>query len=771
MTEIGEKGVNLSGGQKQRVSLARAVLSDADIYLLDDPLSAVDAHVGKALFSLINDGYLKGKTRILATHQCQYLPKCDKIYVMEDGCIKASGTYQELLAKGLIQEEKETDEGEEAANPTDVKLQGSKAKKSMVGSMIPDNLKLPDKRKTVNPLAKTPKAEEDGKLIDDEEKEEGEVKWVVVKAFMVASGALPLAVLVTGLCGESIAKLLCDSWLAVFSSGEGFGMDSTEDKSVGFFIGIYLATGIAQSVFVYMRTATLLGFVCFNASKKLHTAALKAVLRAPTSFFDTTPLGRILNRFTRDIECLDTQLPMNIQQFLGCASITIGTVVFVTFAHPWVALAMLPLAVFYWRLAAFFRMSPREAQRIESVTRSPIFAQFSETLNGLSTVRAFGIQALMHKTMNGHVDTNNGVYYIQQALGQWLSLRLDVIGVTIAGLTGLVPIVQVTQGQAVNAGFSGLAGAYALELSTFLKHLTKMVSETEQKFNSVERLTEYIDNLMPEAEWHCLEDAKLDPQWPATGGLKFADVTMSYRKSLEPALRGVSFDIAGGQKVGVCGRTGSGKSSLMNALLRLVDFSGSILLDGVDISSVGLHTLRHRISLIPQDPVLFAASVRENLDPIEAAEGDEALMQALKHVNLHEEIERLGGLGYTVTDGGSNFSVGQRQLLCLARAVLRKSRLILLDEATASVDHDTDALIQGTIRTEFKASTVLTIAHRLNTILDSDSIIVMSEGIVAETGPVQTLCKDKNSMFSKLVDSANLQDVVDQMMSSPIAAA
>jgi ABC-type multidrug transport system fused ATPase/permease subunit len=297
-----------------------------------------------------------------------------------------------------------------------------------------------------------------------------------------------------------------------------------------------------------------------------------------------------------------------------------------------------------------------------------------------------------------------------------------------------------------------------------------MVSETEQKFNSVERLTDYIDNLAPEAQWTCLEDANLDPQWPATGGLKFTDVTMSYRKSLEPALRGVSFEIAGGQKVGVCGRTGSGKSSLMNALLRLVEYNGSIFLDGVDIAKVGLHTLRHRISLIPQDPVLFAASVRENLDPIEAAESDEVLKQALKHVNLHEEIERLGGLSYTVSDGGNNFSVGQRQLLCLARAVLRKSRLILLDEATASVDHDTDALIQTTIRREFAGSTVLTIAHRSNTILDSECIIVMSEGIVAETGSVQTLCKDKQSMFSKLVESANLQDVVDQM-NTPVAAA
>eukprot|EP00746_Dinoflagellata_sp_MGD_P011278 gnl/MRDRNA2_/MRDRNA2_123593_c0_seq1.p1 gnl/MRDRNA2_/MRDRNA2_123593_c0~~gnl/MRDRNA2_/MRDRNA2_123593_c0_seq1.p1 ORF type:complete len:953 (+),score=230.34 gnl/MRDRNA2_/MRDRNA2_123593_c0_seq1:187-2859(+) len=773
MTEIGEKGVNLSGGQKQRVSLARAVLSDSDIYLLDDPLSAVDAHVGKSLFNLIHDGYLKGKTRILVTHQSQYLPKCDSIYVMEDGCIKASGTYQELLAKNLIQQEKD-DEGDvtDATKQSDVQLKVPGARKSMVSASIPDVLKVPDKRKSVNPVAKTPKAAQlDGKLTENEFKEEGEVKWPVVKKFLAASGALPLLCLCVGLCGESIAKLVCDSWLAVYSTGEGYGMDNVNEKPVEFFIGIYLVTGIAQSIFVYIRTLTLLGFVCYNASKRLHKETLEAVLRAPTSFFDTTPLGRILNRFTRDIEALDAQLPQNVQQLLGCASITVGTVVFVIVAHPWVAVAMVPLAVFYWRLAAFFRMSPRETQRIESITRSPIFAQFSETLNGLSTVRAFGIQNLMQRIMNGHVDTNNGVYFIQQALGQWLSLRLDFIGVTIAGLSGLVPVIQVSQGQAVNAGFSGLAGAYALELSTFLKHLTKMVSETEQKFNSVERLTEYIDDLVPEAQWTCLEDSKLDPQWPATGGLKFADVTMSYRKSLEPALRGVSFEIAGGQKVGVCGRTGSGKSSLMNALLRLVEYNGSIFLDGVDIANVGLHTLRHRISLIPQDPVLFAASVRENLDPIEAAEGDEALKQALQHVNLHEEVERLGGLGYTVSDGGSNFSVGQRQLLCLARAVLRKSRLILLDEATASVDHDTDALIQGAIRREFAGSTVLTIAHRLNTILDSDCIIVMSDGIVAESGSVQTLCKDTNSMFSKLVESANLQDVVTQMMNTPVAAA
>jgi ATP-binding cassette subfamily C (CFTR/MRP) protein 1 len=371
--------------------------------------------------------------------------------------------------------------------------------------------------------------------------------------------------------------------------------------------------------------------------------------------------------------------------------------------------------------------------------------------------------------MNGHVDTNNGVYYIQQALGQWLSLRLDFIGLAIAGLTQFVPVLQVTQGAAVNAGLSGLAGAYALELSTFLKHLTKMVSETEQKFNSVERITDYIDNLAPEAEWTCLEDAKLDPQWPTTGSLKFSNVTMSYRKSLEPALRGVTFEIAGGNKVGVCGRTGSGKSSLMNALLRLVEYNGSIMLDGVDINKIGLHTLRHRISLIPQDPVLFAASVRENLDPIEAAENDDSLMTALTHVSLHEEVQRLGGLSYTVTDGGSNFSVGQRQLLCLARAVLRKSRLILLDEATASVDHETDTLIQVTIRREFAASTVITIAHRLNTILDSDTILVMSEGSVAESGSPKELCNNKSSMFSKLVESANLGDVVDQMH-SPLAA-
>jgi len=466
-----------------------------------------------------------------------------------------------------------------------------------------------------------------------------------------------------------------------------------------------------------------------------------------------------LNRFTRDMEFLDVNLVQSLSQFMNCFAGTSGAVVMICIVYPYFIILVLAMGFVYFMFTKYFRHASRELQRLESVTRSPIFSMLSESMAGVATITSYGISNNIMKMSDDLQDINAGITYITQICVYWLQMRLDVLAMIILLAVTLVPVCLPGL---VDPGYVGLSIVYAFDLNQLMKYMARMAAEIEQKFNAVDRVLDYIDNIDKEAEWGCLADSSLPEGWPAVGELTLKDVVMTYRPGLPPALKGVSFDVKGGEKIGVCGRTGSGKSSLIVAILRMTEYQGLIQVDGVDLQSLGLHVLRQRISMIPQDPVLFSSSLKSNMDPLGESTSDSELTSALQHVCLDEEVEKLGGLSFEVSEGGANFSVGQRQLLCLARAILRRSRLVLLDEATASVDSETDELIQRTIRNEFKSSTMLTIAHRLNTILDSDKILVMDAGVLGEYDTPKNLANDPTSRFHKFLVSAGSMEFIEK---------
>jgi len=733
LAEIGERGITLSGGQKQRISLARACFSGAEIVLLDDPLSAVDAHVGNHLMQHVigDSGLLAGKTRIFATHQLQCLENCHCIYMLKDGRVEHTGNFATLTSQGHLKVDQTTHQGGQ-----DVEEEG-------------DTADIPTRRDS----------KKDGELVMDEEREEGELQMRVVRAYVKAGGLRLFCVWLCALLLQVSAQLCTESWLAAWSSGEGMGVRREDDRPLEFWIGIYFGLGMMQGVFLLLRNLMLLVYHTIRASQTLHDRMIFSVLRGKMLFFDRNPLGRILNRFTRDLEYIDVVLVQSISQFVNTLSGALAALLMICIIYPFFSVVALVMMLIYHYITRFFRNAARELQRLESVTRSPIFSLLSESQGGVSTIRGYGVRHHIVAMADKAIDLNTGIILLTQSCGSWLQLRLDLLALMLLLAVVLLPVLKP---DIIGPGYAGLAITYAFEVNMLMKHTARMSAEVEQKFNSVDRVLEYSTRIEHEPAWACTKDSTLPTVWPSAGHVVFSDVVMSYRPGLQPALRGISFEVSGGEKVGICGRTGSGKSSLIVALLRMTEYTGSIEVDGINLQELGLHAVRQKISMIPQDPVLFCTSLRGNLDPFGIAKGDDELQKALGLVLLSEEVEKLGGLDFAVAEGGKNFSVGQRQLLCLARAALRSSRLVLLDEATASVDHHTDELIQQTIRVEFKSSTVMTIAHRLNTILDSDKILVLEEGEVAESGAPRGLASNKNSRFHKLLQSAGCTDFLQQ---------
>jgi len=734
MTEIGERGVNLSGGQKQRISLARAIFSRAEIVILDDPLSAVDAHVGKHLAAKVigPTGMLAGKTRIFVTHQLQYLRDCDNIYMMEDGKITQSGDYVSLVKGGHLEEQEINQDFVRLKSGGEVPATGTTAAQARAS----------------------------GVLVMQEEREEGELQFSVLKAYVKSGGVAIFFIWATAIACQTGSELLTQSWLAAWTSGTGMGIERGDDRPIEFYVAIYCALGVAQGIFLFLRNYLLSVVHTRKAAQVLHDRMAKSVLQAQMVFFDRNPLGRILNRFTRDMEYLDVVLVQSISQFMNCLAGTTGAIVMICIIYPYfIVVALIMMVIYYW-ITKYFRHASRETQRLEAISRSPIFSLLTEAQAGVATIRGYGITELILKMADDVADENTGIYYIMMTCVAWLQMRLDILSMVIMALVIGFPLLQP---DLIDPGYAGLAIVYSFELNALMKHGARMSAECEQKFSAVDRVLDYSENIEPEAPWRTEADKEIPAGWPTAGHVKFSDVTMRYRPTLDPALRNISFEVRGGEKVGICGRTGSGKSSLIVTLLRITEFeSGDIQVDGLSLNKLGLHSMRQRISMIPQDPVLFSANLRDNLDPLQLATSDEELTNALKLVCLGEEVEKLGGLNYMVTEGGSNFSVGQRQLLCLARSILRKSKLVLLDEATASVDHETDELIQKTIRSEFGASTVMTIAHRMNTILDSDRILVLEKGKVDEYDDPKVLARDENSRLHGLLRSANCMEFIEE---------
>jgi len=483
---------------------------------------------------------------------------------------------------------------------------------------------------------------------------------------------------------------------------------------------------------------------------------LDAVLRAPTLFFETTPSGRILNRFTSDTEFCDNTLLQNLQQWINCVLPIVSTLVVVSIINPIFIPWLLFLFVFYIILYRHTVSATRDMQRLNQVSRSPIFSQFSETLSGLTTIRSYGAAPRFEATSERLVNANTRCAYSQYVLSAWVTLFLDLMASSIVFCAALFPIVALEAGWSISIALVGLSLNYTFELSNFLKHATRMTLEVQKSFAGIERIVEYIVHVPSERQGG---DEPPKGQWPSAGAIEVCNLAVRYRPELPPALRGVSCTIPPMAKVGIVGRTGSGKSTFLASIWRLIEAEGgtnglglgAISIDGVDISRLSLSGLRSRLAIIPQDPVLFNDSVRYNLDPFSTST-DAELHDVLALVQLSDAIAALPQkLDHKVSEGGSNFSVGQRQLLCLARATLRRSMLLALDEATASIDNETDAVLQTAIRKMFADCTVLTIAHRLHTIMDATAIMLFDGGALREYDEPHTLLSDSESAFSRLV--------------------
>jgi ATP-binding cassette, subfamily C (CFTR/MRP), member 1 len=750
MTMIGERGVTLSGGQKQRVSIARAVYAAADVYLLDDPLSAVDNHVGAALFEQVlgASGVLRKATRVLVTNALQYLPKADKIVVLEEGKVAEVGTYDELMRKGLdfanlMAAHGIEDEGEDA----DGKRVSTDGRKSMdAGRKSVDGRKSTDGRKSFAGGEEKPKGPPGAKGKDDmsaeEERSVGNVGGRVYMALYNATGtnvSIPLVAFLFTM--DYGSKAFLDYWLS-FWAADRLGWESNHYLAVYF--GIFLFNGIVfRSIILY--------FFLVRAAKNIHNQLLDRVIKFPMSFFDTTPSGRVINRFSRDTETIDTILPGIIIQFLGCITSIITTLAIVSVATGWFTLALPFIMFVYIALQRFYIPACRELQRIESISRSPIYSGLGEAVNGVETIRAFRQESHFIHLADGLIQHNADAYVTQKLAAAWLTTRLRFLGTVIVACTAFLVI----QGK-VGPGVAGLCLVYALDVTKYLEHGTNMASELETKMNAVERVVEYLDKpLESDHETAPKVLAALPTAWPQKGKLEVTGLNMRYRPGLPLVLKDLTFTAMAGEKLGVCGRTGSGKSSLFVALFRVVEpASGTIAIDGVDASTLGLHLLRSKMAMIPQDPFMFAGTIRTNLDPFDE-HPEVALWEVLAKVGLRSMVEDAAKkMDMEVVDNGANFSLGQRQLLCMGRALLRNSRVLMMDEATASVDMDSDALIQRTVREAFADCTVLTIAHRLNTIMDSDKVAFLDNGTMAEFGDPADLLKDKNGLFTKLVEQS-----------------
>ncbi|XP_076041208.1 ATP-binding cassette sub-family C member 3-like [Oratosquilla oratoria] len=777
--EIGEKGLNLSGGQRQRVALARALCSDGDIFLLDDPLSAVDSHVGRHIFEKVISpkGLLKGKTRVLVTHSVTFLPRVDHVVVLRDGKVAEQGTYAQLVAKEgafaqfLCQHLKE-DHNEEVLEMVGQLQTCLVAEKLLrrLSECLPEhhesegNTSSLSTRKSedesiLEPAASSTKelssptpvvAPAEGRLVEEERAQHGKVSWAVYafygRAIGVARTLVPLVLFALAQAFQAGGN----AWLSNWAS-QDFVNGTPQVWSKEQFLAGYAGCGLGQALCFYLASFTVM-LGCLSSASFLHGRLLRSTLRLPMSFFDANPTGRIVNRFSKDVDVLDSRMPDLVRGWLVCIMQVLGAFVVITASTPLVAGALVPLVVVYYFVQLVYVATSRQLKRIESARKSPVYSHFLETIKGVATVRAFGRQEDFVSESAQRMDQAQNAFYLTVITNRWLGIRLEFIGNLVTFAAAIFAVFGRTS---ISPGIVGLSVSYALNVTMVLNWLVRLSSDVETNVVSVERLQEYIQE--EEEAPLIVPQTAPPPSWPEHGQLSFCHYDTRYRPNLDLVLKGVSFEVQPREKIGVVGRTGAGKSSLALALFRIIEAAaGYITIDGRDVSQLGLHQLRSKLTIIPQDPFLFSGTVRENLDPM-GSHGDLSLWRTLELTSLASFVRSLAyGLSHQVEEGGTNFSAGQRQLLCLARALLRRTRILILDEATAAVDLDTDNVIQATIRHEFADSTVLTIAHRLNTIMDSDKVLVLDNGKVAEFESPSTLLRDKNSLFFSLAKDAGI---------------
>ncbi|OCT92610.1 hypothetical protein XELAEV_18015666mg [Xenopus laevis] len=752
LTIIGDRGVTLSGGQKARVNLARAVYQDADIYLLDDPLSAVDAEVGRHLFEKCICQALRKKLCILVTHQLQYLSAAKQILILKEGQMIGKGTFQELLQSGIDFASLLKSEEEEQSQPQESQLLKSSRNRTFSESSVwsQDSSVQSHKEGATDHLATEPVLT----AIPEESRSEGTVGFKVYKKYFTAGSSYLMffVVLLLNILSQ-VAYVLQDWWLSHWANEQGklnttSGTNSTgsntEQLDLTLYLGVYAGLTAATIIFGVLR-CLLVFHVLVCAAQALHNHMFQSLLKAPVLFFDRNPIGRILNRFSKDIGHLDDLLPFTFLDFMQVLLQILGVIAVAVSVIPWILIPLLPLVIVFYFLRRYFLDTSRDIKRLESTTRSPVFSHLSSSLQGLWTIRAFRAEKRFQDLFDAQQDLHSEAWFLFLTTSRWLAVRLDAI---CAVFVMAIAFGSIILAENLDAGQVGLALSYGITIMGTFQWGVRQSAEVENLMISVERVMEYTQ-LEKEAKWESKNPPPTD--WPTKGMITFENVNFSYSLDGPLVLRHLNASIRPKEKVGIVGRTGAGKSSLISALFRLAEPEGKIWIDKYLTSELGLHDLRKKMSIIPQEPVLFTGTMRKNLDPFDE-HADEELWAVLEEVQLKEAVDELPGKIETqLSESGSNFSVGQRQLVCLARAILRRNRILIIDEATANVDPRTDELIQKTIREKFAECTVLTIAHRLNTIIDSDKIMVLDSGSVKEYDEPYVLLQNKESLFYKMV--------------------
>nr|KAF7429749.1 hypothetical protein H0235_006147 [Vespula pensylvanica] len=758
-TEIGERGINLSGGQKQRVALARAFYANRDIYCLDDPLSAVDTHVGYYIFKKLILDALKEKTVILVTHQIQFLECCDQIYLLQNGTISEHGTHMELMqldreyaiiVNNMLQQSKHKLNGEQY---------GQIINKDENNINSEPNIELINSQEKQDE-ENSKKIHSGGTTLTLQDKvETGSVKMQTYHAYIKAAGGYLMALLVFCILFSNVGSMAFSSWWLVVwikagggnatvpgSNGTLLSDNIIDNPNFTYYQNIY-ATCIGFIIMTSLVRGLVITYATIRASTRVHNSVFKNIITSPLKFFETTPSGRIQNIFSRDIDEVDNYLPLAVEYMIQNIFTCIVAIFFICFVLPWFSIPLIILGTVFFLVSKMFRVAMRDFKRMESTSRSPVLSFVTTTVQGLHTIHAFKKEKNFIKKFEELLDLNNLCTYMCNAAMRWSAVRLDSLAIACCSITAFLIIFL--KGK-IPAALAGLAMAYATQISGVFQYTVRLMSETEVRFISMERINYYLKNL--EKEDTPKESLiKLDENWPSSGKIQFKNVQMKYRKELPLVLINISFTVKTGEKLGIVGRTGSGKSSLTVALFRLVELCGGVIkIDGVDISKIELHLLRSKLSIIPQDPVLFSGTIRSNLDPFKKYT-DLEIWSALEKSQLKEKVKLMNGqLEAFVESGGNNFSVGEKQLLCLTRALLRNSKILILDEATAAVDPETETAIQDTIQNEFVECTVLTIAHRLQTIMKYDKILVMKNGSILEFDTTTNLLSNPNSEFFKM---------------------
>ncbi|XP_017474881.1 PREDICTED: probable multidrug resistance-associated protein lethal(2)03659 isoform X4 [Rhagoletis zephyria] len=780
-TIVGERGASLSGGQKARISLARAVYRQTSIYLLDDPLSAVDTHVGRHLFDQCMRGFLREHIVVLVTHQLQFLQQADQIVIMDKGHVSAVGTYDSLRESGL-------DFANLLADPEREEAAVEEKTRSRSGSKVYSNRR--NSEASLNSVAES--YFDDTPTQQQETQEEGKIGLDLYQKYFRAGGGFFAFFVMLFFC--VLAQVLASAgdwflsyWVAKKGRNEvvlagnlnstrlGDSIDNFNDtttlppvplpaqeskfatllRDVGVnvdaeMLDIYIFTAITVATIVITLARSFLFFnVAMKASTNLHNAMFRGITRAAMYFFNTNPSGRILNRFSKDMGQVDEILPAVMMDVIQIFLSLFGIVIVIAIVNPLFLLPTAILAVMFYYLRSFYLKTSRDIKRLEAITRSPVYSHMAASLAGLPTIRAYGAQRVLIWEFDNYQDMHSSAFYLfistSRAFGYWLDCCCVVYIAIITLSFFLFP--------PENGGDVGLAITQAMGMTGMVQWGMRQSAELENTMTAVERVVEY-DDIEPEGELESPADKKPPKTWPEEGKIVFDELSLRYLPDpkAEYVLKSLNFVIKPCEKVGIVGRTGAGKSSLINALFRLSYNDGSIIIDSRDTKDMGLHDLRSKVSIIPQEPVLFSGTMRYNLDPFDEYT-DAKLWEALEEVKLKQVVAELpSGLQSKISEGGANFSVGQRQLVCLARAILRENRILVLDEATANVDPQTDALIQLTIRDKFKNCTVLTIAHRLNTVMDSDKVLVMDAGQVVEFGsPHELLTKSEAKIFHSMV--------------------